>query len=127
MTKSFGLVIALLIFVEMLGVGCESQGETPFGKPCETGDDCISDFCVGGEAGTMPAPFCSDDCTGKKSGDACGNGAGKCIADFVQWCWLPCQTDAECIAVNPDRPRCSVITSSGTEAPFAVCIGKPTK
>ncbi len=126
MIKSFGLVIALLMLAGALGAGCESQPET-LGKACETGDDCISDFCVGGEAGTVLAPFCSDDCTGKKTGDACGDGQGKCIADFVSWCWLPCQTDAECIAVNPDRPRCSIITSSGTGSPFAVCIGKPTK
>lgn len=117
--------IAALMLASAIGsLACESPGETPFAKACETGADCISDFCVGGEAGTVPAPFCSDDCTGQKTGDSCGQGAGKCIADFVSWCWLPCETDAECAATNPERPVCSSLSSSGMDAPFKVCVGK---
>ncbi|HMY14849.1 MAG TPA: hypothetical protein PKA58_00910 [Polyangium sp.] len=125
MMKRCELKIVWLLWAGMFLAGCESQGETPFGKPCDTGADCISDFCVGGEAGSVLAPFCSDDCTNKKTGDECGGGAGKCIADFVSWCWLPCQTDAECAAVNPSRPVCSLISASGVDSPFKVCIGKP--
>ncbi len=117
------LVLALLLAFAVMG--CESAGDTHFGKRCETGADCITDFCVGGEAGTTRAPFCSDDCTGKQTGAACGENQGKCIADFVSWCWLPCQTDEECSAVNPERPVCDVISSSGVDSPFKVCIGKP--
>lgn len=119
------LAIFGLIWVGLCVVACESSGETPFGKACQTGADCISEFCVGGEAGTVPAPFCSDDCTGKSTGDACGEAQqGKCIADFVSWCWMPCAADAECAAINPERPICSVTSSSGVESPFKVCVGK---
>ncbi len=117
--------IAAVAAMGLLIAACESSGTTPFGKPCQTGADCISDFCVGGETGTVPAPFCSDDCSGRKNGDACGDGQGRCIADFVSWCWMPCEADSECVAVNPERPACSITSSSGVDAPFKVCIGKP--
>jgi hypothetical protein len=108
----------------LLAVACEYTGETAFGKPCETGADCVSGFCVGGEAGGQRAPFCSDDCAGRKSGDACGDGRGKCVADFVSWCWMPCETNAECAAVNADRPVCGLMSSGGVDYPFKVCISK---
>jgi hypothetical protein len=106
-------------------LACDSAGETPFGKSCQTGADCISEFCVGGEAGPGRSPFCSDDCTGKKTGDACGEGLGKCIGDFVSWCWLPCETDADCVAVNSERTLCRVTTENGVEVPFKICFGTP--
>lgn len=105
---------------------CESTGETHFGKPCETSADCTSDFCVGGEAGTTFASFCSDDCTGRQTGDPCGDdGRGKCVADFVSWCWMPCTGDDECVTINPERPVCSLVSSSGVDYPFMVCTGIP--
>jgi len=116
-------VLAVLV-TGIVVIACQSTDEGAFGAACETGDDCISNFCVGGEAGTVLAPFCSADCAGKKTGDACGDGKGKCISDFVSWCWMACETDAECAAVNPERPRCSVISSSAMDSPFKVCIGK---
>ena len=119
--------VMAVVAMGLVVVACQSASDGSFGAACETGDECISKFCVGGEAGTEIAPFCSDDCTGKKTGDACGDGQGKCIADFVAWCWLPCDTDAECTAVNPERPRCSSISSSAMESPFKVCIGKAKK
>lgn len=125
--SALGLIRTIgLSAVVMAGfLACDSAGETPFGKSCQTGADCISDFCVGGEAGTVRAPFCSDDCAGQNTGDSCGQGAGKCISDFVSWCWLPCENDAECAAVNAERPVCSVTSSNGIEAPFKVCVGQP--
>lgn len=117
--------VTALLITSLLVVGCESAGETPFGKPCQTGEDCVSGFCVGGEAGTQHAPFCSDDCSGKTTGDVCGDGRGQCIADFVSWCWMPCTTDTECAAINAERPVCSLTSSSGVDAPFKVCVGKP--
>lgn len=116
---------AVIMLLGLSAPACESQGETRFGKPCQTSADCITDFCVGGEVGTTLAPFCSDDCSGKQTGDSCGENQGQCIADFVSWCWLPCQTDEECSVVNPERSVCDFISSSGTESPFKVCIGKP--
>jgi len=115
---------AAMVTLGLLLAACETAGDNSFGKPCETGADCRSDFCVGGEAGTVHAPFCSDDCAGQKTGDACGNDQGRCIADFVSWCWMPCETDAQCVAINPERPVCSITSSSGVDSLFKVCIGK---
>lgn len=111
-----------MLVIGMLAVACDYTGETAFGKPCETGADCVSGFCVGGETGTEFAPFCSEECTGRKTGDSCGDGRGKCVADFTSWCWMPCETNAECAAVNPERPECDVISSSGVDYPFKVCV-----
>jgi hypothetical protein len=119
------LCAGLLVLAAMQLAACETTGETPFGQACETSADCVSDVCVGGEAGTGRAPFCSDDCAGKQTGDVCGEGQGKCIADFVSWCWKPCETDNECAAFNPERPTCAVTSSSGVDSPFKVCLGVP--
>lgn len=118
-------IVGLMLVSTLSFLACETSGETPFGKPCETGADCTSNFCVGGEAGTELAPFCSDECAGKKTGEPCGEGQGTCIDDFVSWCWQRCETDAECAAINAERPVCSFTSSNGEQAPFKVCIGKP--
>lgn len=106
-------------------LACGSSGETPFGQSCESSADCRTDFCVGGEVTTEIESFCSDDCTGKKTGDTCGEGQGKCIADFVSWCWLPCESNLDCLDVNSARPTCTFISSSGVQSPFKVCVTKP--
>ncbi len=108
----FALTLAL--------AACAGQGVGQFGQSCNTSGDCTSDFCVGGELGE--APFCSEDCTGKATGTSCGGGQGRCIADFVAWCWLPCTTGAQCAAVNPKRPVCATGSSGGTAYAFATCF-----
>ncbi len=115
---------ATLLAVVVFASACDTAGETPFGEPCETGADCVSGFCVGGESGGERAPFCSDDCSGRKTGDSCGDGRGRCVANFVSWCWMPCETNAECAATNPERPECAFLSSNGMADPFKVCIGK---
>lgn len=118
--------ILLMAFLgACLGAACSSGGTALFGQPCNSSDDCAEGICVGGEGGGV-TPFCSEDCTGKQTGDACGDGKGKCVVDFVAWCWLPCTSDAECEAVNPARPRCATMSSSGVEYPFKVCAGAST-
>ncbi len=109
-----------IAFLTILIVACTSPGTGAFGHACNTGGDCASDFCVGGEVGGTA--FCSEDCTGKPSGAACGGGAGRCVADFVAWCWLPCTTDADCTAVNAARPVCRTGSSGGKAFPFATCF-----
>lgn len=102
--------------------GCDTSGEASFGAPCSTGADCETDYCVGGEAGgASHEPFCSDDCAGKSTGDPCGGGAGRCIADFVSWCWKPCENDDECRAVHEGRPVCGMLVGG----PFKVCLTPP--
>ena len=109
-----------LVYLSLIVAACTSPGTGAFGRACNTGGDCVSDFCVGGEVGG--SAFCSEDCTGKASGATCGGGAGRCVADFVAWCWLPCTTDADCSAINPARPVCRTGSSGGKAYPFATCF-----
>ncbi len=109
-----------IAFLAMLVAACTSPVAGAFGHACNTSGDCASDFCVGGEVGGTA--FCSEDCTGKASGASCGGGAGRCVADFVAWCWLPCTTDADCTVVNPARPVCRTGSSGGKAYPFTTCF-----
>ncbi len=109
-----------IAFLTILLAACTSPGTGAFGHACNTGGDCAGDFCVGAEVGGTA--FCSEDCTGKPSGATCGGGAGRCVADFVAWCWLPCATDADCTAVNPARPVCRIGSSGGKAYPFSTCF-----
>ncbi len=106
---------------------CDSHGNAAFGATCRTGNDCASDFCVSGEASTQATPqaFCSEDCTGKAAGASCGGPKGRCAGDFSAWCWLTCETDAQCKAVNVRRPVCRVLSSSGKAYPFSACSVGP--
>jgi hypothetical protein len=104
--------------------GCETGGEIAVGERCGGSSECETNFCVVGElTNYQGTPFCSEDCTGRKTGDACGGGAGRCVDDYLHWCWLPCQSDADCIAANPDRPTCR----EPYGVPMKVCFGIPIK
>jgi hypothetical protein len=115
--------VAALAVVALFVSSCGGSGERLFGDVCEVHSDCSSGFCVGGEPSNRLIPFCSEDCTGRKTGDSCGDGRGSCIVDFVSWCWVPCETDIECGEVNLERSTCTFISSSGVESPFKVCTG----
>jgi hypothetical protein len=91
-------------------------GSVQFGSPCDTGADCASSYCVGGEAGgESHEPFCSEECTGRKTGDSCGGGRGVCVVDFVAWCWAVCESDDDCRAMNEDRAICDTLDYGGAQ------------
>ncbi|TNE45287.1 MAG: hypothetical protein EP343_27115 [Deltaproteobacteria bacterium] len=117
------VVLWLSCLILMLGLACSNDHLADFGESCKISTDCKSTVCVGGEAGVQTrVPFCSEDCTGKQTGDECANGAGKCISNLTRWCWVPCTSDSDCQGINAQRGTCGKITTNGTEIPFKVCV-----
>lgn len=106
-----------------IAIACSNDHLANFGENCTVSTDCKSTVCVGGEAGVKKrVPFCSEDCTGKQTGDSCGGGSGKCVDDLTKWCWVPCTSDADCQAINPERGTCGTVAFGGTEVSFKVCV-----
>lgn len=106
-----------------------SGGGLAFGESCDENADCLSDHCyVGEQSGEVgPVPFCSEDCTGDLLGATCGGGIGKCLVGAgPAECFVPCITNADCTAVNPDRGYCEPFATSNGAGDFSICVVSPS-
>ncbi|MCA9515895.1 MAG: hypothetical protein KC635_13205, partial [Myxococcales bacterium] len=94
------------------------------GDLCETGEDCLSGFCVPGPNGKWCTKTCSEECP---AGWSCLPYGGTdvsfvCLYNHTEYC-MPCAVDADCASpFDPTRGNVCAPSGDGADGSFCATV-----